>query len=417
MLEVITSTITNCYATGAVSGTGQIGGLAGGNNSTITNCFWDEETTGQTNSAGSPEDAGLSTTELQALNAAATATNEDDQWSTNNWEFGTNNQYPTLRTREASGNIQAQGFIMCNQSANHAPCLATPVLYSSSLDFGTAVEPTTARILIIGKNLNGAITLGALESPFAYAEGQALTLMPNDQGLLKTHISITFTPTGIIQTHTTSTTVTGGSLSQPVAIAITGFSISPLVDTNDDGLFEINSIEDLNKVNKNLTRDYELTRNLDFADPNSYASNTVNNALRPLDNADPTADGAAVVDPADGKNPGFVPINGRFNGTFDGKNFTISNAYINKPGYTGFFEAVAAGSTVKNLGLVDIYVKGTSRVGRLTGENKGLITNCYSTGTVSAKETNSGREMWVGGLVGENYGKIENCYANGTVSR
>ena len=404
--------ISNCYATGTVSGMGNnVGGLIGVEQSitTVSNCFWDKDTTGQTSSAGSPDDKGLSTTALKALTATST------NWNANNWDFGDNTQYPTLRTLEVSGGARALGFVICNQPANHASCITTPVLQSSSLDFGPTTKPTTAKILIVGRNLSGAINLGAIEDPFSYAEGQVLTFMPNDQGLLKVAIPITLTNTGSGEAHATSLTVTGGSLSQDVIIPIAGFSTDLLVDTDDDDLLEINSIEDLNKVRNNLGSDYELTKNLDFADPNSYASNTVNNAFRPLNNTDPTADGAAVVNPANGQNPGFVPI-GSFKGTFDGQNFTISNAYINKAGYTGLFAAVAAGSTVKNLGLVDIYVKGTSRVGGLTGENKGTITNCYSTGTVRAIETGFRKESWVGGLVGENFGKIENCYANGTVS-
>ena len=413
--EINTSSISNCYATGAVSGTGDnVGGLIGVSRGvfivTISNCFWDKDTTGRTNSAGSPNDKGLSTTALKALTATST------NWNTNNWDFGDNTQYPTLRTLEASGGAQALGFVLCNQPANYVSCITTPVLQSSLLDFGPTTRPTTTQLVIIGRNLSGTITLSAIEAPFSYAEGQVLTFMPNDQGRLKVAIPITLTNTGLGEAHTTSITVTGGSLSQDVIIPIAGFSTDILVDTDDNNLLEINSIEDLNKVRNNLGADYELTRNLDFADPNSYASMEVNNAYRPLDNADPAADGAAVVDPADGQNPGFVPIGKSFTGTFDGQNFTISNAYINKPGYTGLFAAVAGGSTVKNLGLVDVYVRGTSRVGRLTGENKGLITNCYSTGTVSATETNRDREMWVGGLVGENYGKIENCYADGTVN-
>ena len=39
------STLTSCYATGSVTGTGDaVGGLAGDNYSTLTACFWDTQT-------------------------------------------------------------------------------------------------------------------------------------------------------------------------------------------------------------------------------------------------------------------------------------------------------------------------------------------------------------------------------------
>ena len=190
----------------------------------------------------------------------------------------------------------------------------------------------------------------------------------------------------------------------------------------------IRTIEDLNSIrnfrNRDFSRNYVLMNDLDFADPNSYASNTVNKALRPLDNADPTATGAAVVsDPADGKNPGFAPItaaNNPFTGTFDGNGFTISNLYISSTSVTwpGLFGRIEGGS-VRNLVLVNAYVKGAagSRVlsgGGLVGwNNNGNIQNCSVTGAVAVTGENS---INIGGLVGYNDGTIQNCYATVTVS-
>ncbi|MGB7402751.1 MAG: GLUG motif-containing protein, partial [Arcobacter sp.] len=51
--------ITNSYATGNVSGNNNVGGLIGGNSSsTITNSYWDIDTTGQTNGVGAGGSAG-----------------------------------------------------------------------------------------------------------------------------------------------------------------------------------------------------------------------------------------------------------------------------------------------------------------------------------------------------------------------
>ena len=59
--------ISNSYATGAVSGGSVLGGLVGFDDSgTISNSYWDEDTTGQSASAGSGA-TGLSTAQMQAV--------------------------------------------------------------------------------------------------------------------------------------------------------------------------------------------------------------------------------------------------------------------------------------------------------------------------------------------------------------
>ena len=59
-------TITNCYATGAVTGgasSEHLGGLCGDNSDTITNCFWDTETSGISTSSGG---TGKTTAQMQS---------------------------------------------------------------------------------------------------------------------------------------------------------------------------------------------------------------------------------------------------------------------------------------------------------------------------------------------------------------
>ncbi|MCD4819391.1 MAG: hypothetical protein K8S23_11935, partial [Candidatus Cloacimonetes bacterium] len=57
------STITNCYSTGSVNGDASIGGLLGYNHSSsVNNCFWDIQTSGQYSSDGG---TGKTTAEMQ----------------------------------------------------------------------------------------------------------------------------------------------------------------------------------------------------------------------------------------------------------------------------------------------------------------------------------------------------------------
>ena len=114
------------------------------------------------------------------------------------------------------------------------------------------------------------------------------------------------------------------------------------------------------------------------------------------------------------KGAGFVPIwnsSNPFTGTFDGGGHKITNLYINRPStdFVGLFGTIASGSEIKDVGLEDVDIKGNERIGGLVSQNRGNITNTYSTGSISGNED-------VGGLVGENYGMVTNSYSNSNVS-
>ena len=68
------------------------------------------------------------------------------------------------------------------------------------------------------------------------------------------------------------------------------------------------------------------------------------------------------------------------------------------------FGVVDTGSKVTNVSLEEVDISGSSNVGGLVGFNRGTITNCYSTGSVTGFS-------FVGGLVGLNIGgTITNSY-------
>jgi len=112
---------------------------------------------------------------------------------------------------------------------------------------------------------------------------------------------------------------------------------------------------------------------------------------------------------------GFKPIgyNGDpFAGGFDGQGHTISNLTINRPGedWVGLFGVLGTSRTVANVGLTGASVAGRWYVGGLVGRNIGHISNSYTTGTVTGGPDASG------GLVGENLGSITDSYATGGVT-
>lgn len=86
------STITNSYATGSVSGTeDSTGGLVGlaDSSSTVTNSYWNKDTTGQSMSAGGG--TGKSTEEMQKEETYI-------GWDFGEiWQINEGKSYPTLR--------------------------------------------------------------------------------------------------------------------------------------------------------------------------------------------------------------------------------------------------------------------------------------------------------------------------------
>ena len=102
----------------------------------------------------------------------------------------------------------------------------------------------------------------------------------------------------------------------------------------------------------------------------------------------------------------------KYTGKFDGQGHTISGLYFNdaSTNYVGLFGCLESGE-IKNVGVIDSYFNGTYWVGGVCGRNRGTITGCYNTGTVS------GTGNQVGGVCGANdYDTITGCYNTGTVS-
>ena len=102
-----------------------------------------------------------------------------------------------------------------------------------------------------------------------------------------------------------------------------------------------------------------------------------------------------------------------FGGTFDGNGHVISNLQMTGGGRLGMFGLLDSGASISNLGLEAVDVNGTSwAVGGLAGRVwGGNIIACYSTGTVTGRDS-------VGGLVGSSSrgSIITTSYSNCTVT-
>ncbi|HEY9167840.1 MAG TPA: GLUG motif-containing protein, partial [Candidatus Kryptonia bacterium] len=132
-----------------------------------------------------------------------------------------------------------------------------------------------------------------------------------------------------------------------------------------------------------------------------------------------TANIAASSDTGWDSDSGFTPIGNsttHFTGAYDGNGYTISGLYIARGSglQVGMF-GWTQGATLKNIGLVHVFITGRVDVGALAGYNGSAITDCYSTGSVNGTNTTSNND--IGGLVGMNLdGAISEDYSTATVS-
>lgn len=103
-----------------------------------------------------------------------------------------------------------------------------------------------------------------------------------------------------------------------------------------------------------------------------------------------------------------------FKGIFDGCFHTISgmntNASLNDRGLFGLIK----GATVKNVGIVDSNIQGTSRTGAIVGYayQNSRIANCYNSSKINTTDN------FVGGIAGyiNKQTIIENCYNIGNIT-
>lgn len=220
-------------------------------------------------------------------------------------------------------------------------------------------------------------------------------------------------------------------------------------DVDDDGLVEVSNLEQLDAIRWDLDGDgsvddaadadvyasafpgavggmgcpgsgctgYELTKNLDFNDSASYASGAVRSEWT--------------------GGSGWLPVGGHatpFGGILDGGEYTIANLFIDRSdrSYVGLFGEISG--VVRQLGVVDIQVRGSDTSGGLAGANSGTVTGSYVTGVVSCFRDSGGLVganygvvigsysvvdvtvvSVVGGLVGLNYGQVRDSYSMGKV--
>jgi hypothetical protein len=97
-----------------------------------------------------------------------------------------------------------------------------------------------------------------------------------------------------------------------------------------------------------------------------------------------------------------------FTGSFNGDGHTVAHLTITGGSFLGLFGRLEG--EVRNLGVVDVDMTGSGQyVGGLVGFNSGTVTQCHGAGAVGGGD-------YVGGLVGQNDGSVTQCYSTGAVS-
>ena len=275
--------------------------------------------------------------------------------------------------------------------------------------------------------------------------GSQLTLTPGLPGLAEVMVRAT-DPSGLSAAQSFSVTVALGTRDY---------------DVDDDNLIDVGNLAQLDAVRYDLNGDGMVD---DASDWQSYYGAFAQSSLMGCPDGcagyeltvslDFDTNNNGSVGPGDdywNGGEGWVPIGGAgssaigtalllrnpFTATFEGNGHTVSNLFIDTDNVVlvGLFGY--ASSSIRNVGMTDVDVKGADLAGGLIGFNFGEIRASHVTGRVSGRENVGGLvginqtngeilasyatsrvsgEDDVGGLVGDNRGKITAAYATGHVS-
>ena len=450
-------TIKNTYATGIAEANARIGGLVGENGGLISdsyavadivctdvsvcenyasdaggligrnlgrdaiNSYWDIEVSGIRESAGG---LGKTSKQLQSgSNQSSDASGVYYEWDTADWHFGTSEQYPILKYTTGTESVRACGA----EGQPNCGTLQSYGLANLAIAEVATISPNfnTVRLHYQVGVESGANIKQLHLIPSALNEEAVISIV-SDTGFEATVAS--GTSSSAIALNSTGTTViivgVAGDRSVKYRLEVGYFSsaLAREVDTDGNELIEIRTLEDLDAIRNALDgryhrhqgsdgmfvesskgcpvtgcKGYELIKDLDFNDPDSYRSGRVQRAW---------TTGA-----------GWQPIGSSaypFTAIFEGNGFTISNLRINRTGDAGLFGVMDGSShdaRIEQLGLLNVDIVGGGRAGSLVAYNRaGAISESYATGYVTANGHNS--SAIAGGLVGRNdAGSISASYA------
>ena len=187
-------------------------------------------------------------------------------------------------------------------------------------------------------------------------------------------------------------------------------------DTDDDGLIEVRTLDELNAIRYDLDGDGCPTPACETLYKRAFGRNFFPGVPADLClGYELVADvdfSGSIWGSGGSVMGGWVPIGDEdhpYTATFEGNGHVICNLYIDRPGrdWVGFFGYVSSksGGVLRNVGMEEVDVRGHDNVGSLAGLSDGYAS--YATGRVRGNSR-------VGGLVGA--GGVVASYANTTVA-
>jgi len=360
-------TLTSCYATGMVAGDYVTGGLVGYNDGgTLTSCYWDVDTTGQSvgvghvYGGGTAGGTGLATTQMKQQASFA-------GWDfTTHWTIQEGQTYPYFPWQAALG---------------HVPVPTIPP--------GTTEEDARNTLAAAG-----------------FVPGTLLERWSDT------------VPAGQV----VDTVPAGGTVTAP------GGEVDLVISRGPKPVIAIASLGDLNRIGRDpaYPRDvhYVLTADIDASTTQGWNGGA---GFEPIGTWETpftgTFDGQGhvirnlYINRPDADYVGLFGVTG---GAAEIRNLGLEGGSIMGGNEVGGLVGANTGTLTScyATGSVTATVTGgysSALAGGLVGYNLGSLTSCYATGSVTAT-AGEDRSANAGGLVGWNYGTLTSCYATGAVS-
>ncbi|WP_406656532.1 FG-GAP-like repeat-containing protein [Methanolobus sp. ZRKC2] len=419
--------IQRCYAAGFVDCTNTKGGITGTNSNIVTDCYYDSQTTGCSDTGkGTPK----TTAEMQTQSTFV-GWDFNDTWDMRGYPklSFTSFLVPIYSAFESVGSYDGFGNFIQKKYEGESDWIIQNTAYNE-LNLVESVE-VPHYINQTGLSINyeydavgrPKIITNTDNTNLIYYYELENTTITNQNGVNKTLTSDIFG--NIVNVHefnkgdTYVTNYTYDARSNLIEIILNSSTtddnpMQSIGSGTEASPFPIYSVSDLQDINNNLSAHYILMNDIDAS-----ATSTWNSGA------------------------GFVPIGTStemFIGSIDGNGYEIDDLTINKQwtNVQGFVAYLGDGGKIRNLGLTNVSVLGYQYVGSLAVFNHGTISNCFSTGNVTGGHNNVGglaagiystgsildsysmcavtcAGTQAGGLSGFNNGNIQRCYATGFV--
>ena len=416
--------IENSYAIGELSGGRAEGSLVGiSEGGRIIASYWNTDTI----SVGSNHGIGQTTLQLQSATPTVPANSIYEDWDTDDWDFGTAQQYPILK--HTSPHPYASNSVLGCGSPGMPRCgsLISPGLRYGLRGLRATNDAVFYPSIDIERLNRSGIYIGTV-----IGNHPSVRLIPVAMESTA-RISIIGTMRETMNSHETSLPIPlKEDDAQAVIVEVKGtqtvrytlylnYMHHRIIDEDGDGLVDINYLEDLDAIRHQLDgsgyradaeafkvtlgcpsggcEGYELLRDLDFNDAGSYRNADEN--MRRW-----TGAGA------------WQPIGG-FIGMFKGNNKTIANLRVRGSG--GLFAAIGSDERVAHIdgiGLLGVDIRAGAAAGIASSCQQCTISNSYVVGNIAGNTNAAGLLNTISATsdgVGGGLARISNSYFIGNL--